>query len=116
MPTRPLGTDLRDGGSQPFPRREQLLFVDDVVPIEHGPRLVAGEQHGDPLRYARTDQVPRRAASTIVEKPMRDLRLPTGVAQGVAPDANRDAIPAKHARAPRTARAFSTIQHLPQRD
>ena len=81
---------------------QEFLLVDDVVPIEHGPRLVAGEQHGDPLRYARADQVPCRGASTIVEEPMRDLGLPAGVAQGVAQGValrtNRDAVASKHAR------------------
>ena len=45
--------------------------MDDVGPIEHGPRFVPGEQHGDPFRDARPDQVAGGRASAIVQQPMR---------------------------------------------
>jgi Resolvase, N terminal domain len=53
--------------------REEFLLVDDVVPIEHGPRFVAGEQHGDPFRDARPNQVPCGGAAAIVEEPVWKL-------------------------------------------
>jgi hypothetical protein len=37
---------------------------------------VAGEQHGDPLRDARSDQVARGRASAIVQQAVRHLGLP----------------------------------------
>ena len=36
-------------GDQLVPGLEEFLFVDDVVAIEDGAALVAGQEHGDPL-------------------------------------------------------------------
>ena len=69
--------------------REEFLLGDEVISIEHGPRFVAGEQHGDPFGHARADQIARGRAATVVQEPMRDLCLPSGVAQGVVPPGER---------------------------
>ena len=95
---RTLGTARLQVGRQPVPGRQQFPFVHDVVAIEHGARLVAREQHGDPLRHPGADQVPGLGAPTIVEQTMGHARPATGVAQRGAPDAHRHAVAVKHAR------------------
>ena len=52
---------------------QELLLVHGIVPVEHGARFVRGDQHGDPLRHARPDQVARGRASAIVQEAVRDL-------------------------------------------
>ena len=41
---------LRQIGDQLIPGLEEFLFVDDVVAVEDGAGLVAGQEHGDPAR------------------------------------------------------------------
>ncbi len=48
------------------PGVEQFLFVDDVVAVEDGAALVAGQEHGDPLGDAGADQVAGGGAAGIV--------------------------------------------------
>jgi hypothetical protein len=43
-----LGFSSGEVRGQSLPGGEEFLLVDDVVSIEHRPRFVAGEQHGDP--------------------------------------------------------------------
>ena len=109
-----LGAALRDVGGEPLPGRQELLFIHDVVAIKDRPRLVAGQQHGDSLGYARADQVPGGGASTIVEEPMWDLGRPTRVAERGAPLANGHAVPAKHARVLRLLPATAPREDLLQ--
>ena len=100
MPTGRLNlqTTLRDVRCQPLAGGEQLLLIHDVVTIEYRPRLMAGKQHGNALRHAGANQVPRGRSPAVMQEPMRNLGLPARVAQRSAPDANGDAVPAEHAR------------------
>jgi hypothetical protein len=68
-PSRISTSVPRNIGGQPLPGREQFLLVHDVVPIEHGPRFVSGEQHGEATR----------------ERPAR-CRAPAGSGLARAPD------------------------------
>ena len=45
---------------------EQFLLVDDVVAVEDGPALVAGQEYGDPLGDIRADQVARGGAPAVI--------------------------------------------------
>ena len=100
-------------GRQALAGREEFLLIDDVVPIKHGPRFVAGQQHGDPFGDARPNQVTRGGPSAIVQEAVRDVGLPTRVAQGVTPHPDRDAVASKHPAVARRAGARSTIQYVP---
>jgi hypothetical protein len=104
------GSAPRDIGGQPLPCREQFLLVHDVVAIKHRARLMAREQHRDPLRHTRADQVARGRAPTIVEEPMRDLGLAAGIAQRGAPRPDRDPVAAKHTRIPPLLPTTATLQ------
>ena len=53
-------------GGQSLSGREEFLLVDDVVPVKHRTCFVARQQHGDPFRDARPDQIPRGSAAAIV--------------------------------------------------
>ena len=48
---------LRQIGDQLVSGLKQFLLVDDVVAVEDGAALVAGQEHGNPLGDARADQV-----------------------------------------------------------
>ena len=71
---------------------EQFLLVDDVVAVEDGPALVAGQEHSDPFGDVRTDQVAGGGAAAIVEEAGRH---PSGLAGGAprgAPAPDGDAV------------------------
>ena len=70
---------------------EQFLLVDDVVAVEDGAALVAGQEHGDPLGDAGADQVAGGGAAAIVEEAGRHAGRLAGGAPGRAPAADRDA-------------------------
>ena len=55
-------------GDQLVAGLEQFLFVDDVVAVEDGAGLVAGQEHGDALGDAGADQVAGGGAAAIVEE------------------------------------------------
>ena len=55
-------------GSRVVPGVEQFLLVDDVVAVENGAALVAGQEHGDPLGHAGADQVAGGRTSAIVRR------------------------------------------------
>ena len=57
---------------------EQFLLVDDVVAVEDGAALVAGQEHGDPLGDAGADQVAGGGAAAIVEEAGRHAGRLTG--------------------------------------
>ena len=71
---------LPDVRGQSLPGREQFLFIDDVVTIKHGARLVTGEQHRHTFWHPRSNEIPRRRATAVMEQTMRDLSLPASVA------------------------------------
>ncbi len=59
---------LRQIGDELVPGVERFLLVDDVVAVEDGAALVAGQEHGDPLWDAGADQVAGDGAAAIVEE------------------------------------------------
>ena len=69
---------------------EQFLFVDDVVAVEDGAALVAGQEHGDPLGDAGADQVAGGGAAAIVEEAGRHAGRLTGGAPRRAQAADVD--------------------------
>jgi hypothetical protein len=71
---------------------------------------VAGKQHGDPFGDARPNQVARGGPSAIVQEAVRDVGLPTRVAQGVTPHPDRTPSRRNTRRSPG---ARSTIQYVP---
>ena len=78
-----------------LPGVEQFLIVDDVVAVEDGAALVAGQEHGDPLGDAGADQVAGGGAAAIVEEAGRHAgRLTDG-----APAADGDAVAVEDERA-----------------
>ena len=71
---------------------EQFLFVDDVVAVEDGAGLMAGQEHGDALGDAGADQVAGGGAAAIVEEAGRYAGRLTGGAPRRAPAADGDAV------------------------
>ena len=67
---------LRQIGDQLVPGVEQFLLVDDVVAVEDGAALVAGQEHGDAFGDVRADQVASGGAATIVEEAGRHAGRP----------------------------------------
>ena len=82
---------------------EQFLLVDDVVAVEDGAALVAGQEHGDPLGDAGADQVAGGGAAAIVEEAGRHAGRLTGGAPRGAPAADGDAVSVEDQRAIRVA-------------
>ena len=78
---------------------EQFLLVDDVVAVEDGAGLVAGQEHGDPLGHAGADQVAGGGAAAIVEEAGRHAGRLTGGAPRRAPAADGDAVAVEDQRA-----------------
>ena len=74
---------------------EQFLLVDDVVGVEDGAALVAGQEHGDPLGDFGADQVAGGGAPTIVKEAGRH----GGRLTGGAPAADGDAVAVEDERA-----------------
>ena len=87
-----MGLLLGEIRGQSLSGHQELLLIDDVVAIEHRPGLVPGEQHGDPFRDARPDQVPRGRATAIMQEPVGHVGLATRVAQRRAPHADGHAV------------------------
>ena len=81
---------LRQIGDKLVPGVEQFLLADDVVAVEDGAALVAGQEHGDPLGDAGADQVARGGAAAIVEEAGRHAGRLTGGAPRRAPAADVD--------------------------
>ena len=71
---------------------EQFLLVDDVVAVEDGAGLVAGQEHGDPLGDTGADQVAGGGAAAIMEEAGRHAGRLTGGAPRRAPAADGDAV------------------------
>ena len=90
---------LRQIGDQLVPGLEQFLLVDDVVTVEDGAALVAGQEHGDPLGDAGADQVASGGAAAIVEEAGRHPGRLTGSAPRRAPAADGDAVAVEDERA-----------------
>lgn len=74
---------------------QQLAFIDDVVAIEHGARLVTRQQHGDAFWDASAYQVSRRGSPTIMEQSMGYVRFTACVTEGMPPHAYGDPIATK---------------------
>ena len=90
---------LRQIGDQLVAGLEQFLFVDDVVAVEDGAGLVAGQEHGDPLGDTGADQVAGGGAAAIVEEAGRHASRLTGGAPRRAPAADGDAVAVEDQRA-----------------
>ena len=67
---------LRQRGDQLVAGLEQFLFVDDVVAVEDGAGLVAGQEDGDPLGDAGADQGAGGGAAAIAEEAGRHTGRP----------------------------------------
>ena len=65
-------------GDELFAGVEQFLLIDDVVAVEDGAALVAGQEHGDPLGDAGADQVARGGAAAVVQEAGRHAGRLTG--------------------------------------
>ena len=83
---------LRQIGDQLIPGLEEFLFVDDVVAVEDGAGLVAGQEHGDALGDAGADQVAGGGAAAIVEEAGWHAGRLAGGAPRRAPAADGDAV------------------------
>ena len=83
---------LRQIGDELIPGLEEFLFVDDVVAVEDGAGLVAGQEHGDALGHAGADQVAGGGAAAIVEEAGRHPGRLAGRAPRRAPAADGDAV------------------------
>ena len=81
------------------PGLEQFLLVDEVVAVEDGAALVAGQEHGDPFGDAGADQVAGGGAAAIVEEAGRHAGRLTGGAPRCAPAADGDAVAVEDERA-----------------
>jgi hypothetical protein len=82
MAIKPMDLILRvlvEVGGESLSSRQQFLFVDNVIAVKHRARLMAGEQHRDALGDARSDEVARGGAATVMEQPMRDPGFATRV-------------------------------------
>ena len=90
---------LRQIGDQLVAGLEQFLLVDDVVAVEDGAGLVAGQEHGDALGDAGADQVAGGGAAAIVEEAGRYASRLTGGAPRRAPAADGDAVAVEDQRA-----------------
>ena len=90
---------LRQIGDKLVASLEQFLLVDDVVAVEDGAALVAGQEHGDSLGHAGADQVAGGGAAAIVEEAGRHAGRLTGGAPGRAPAADGDAVAVEDERA-----------------
>ena len=72
-------------GDQLVAGLEQFLFVDDVVAVEDGAGLVAGQKHGEALGDTGADQVAGGGAAAIVKEAGRYASRLTGGAPRRAP-------------------------------
>ena len=77
--------------------------MDDVVAVEDGAALVAGQEHGDPLGDAGADQVAGGGAAAIVEEAGRHAGRLAGGAPRRAPAPDGDAVAVEDQRAVRVA-------------
>ena len=78
---------------------EQFLLVDDVVAVEAGAGLVAGQEHGDALGDTGADQVAGGGAAAIVEEAGRYASRLRGGAPRGTPAADGDAVAVEDERA-----------------
>ena len=111
---RRLGV-LRQIGDELVAGLEEFLFVDDVVAVEDGAGLVAGQEHGDALGDTGADQVAGGGAAAIVEKAGRYAGRLTGGAPRRAPAADGDAVAVEDQRAVGVAAHPSARQGLGNR-
>ena len=98
-PTRRRLCVLRQVGDQLVASLEQFLLIDDVVAVEDGAGLVAGQEHGDALGDAGADEVAGGGAAAIVEEAGRYASRLTGGAPRGTPAADGDAVAVEDQRA-----------------
>ena len=91
---------------------EQFLLVDDVVAVEDGAALVAGQEHGDPLGDAGADQVAGGGAAAIVEEAGRHPGRLAGGAPRRAPAPDGDAVAVEDERAVGVAACPPSVQRV----
>ena len=103
---------LRQIGDQLVSGLKQFLLVDDVVAVEDGAALVAGQEHGNPLGDARADQVAGGGAAAIVEEAGRHPGRLTGRAPRGAPAPDRDAVAVEDQRAAWVAACPPSVQRV----
>ena len=103
---------LREVGDELVPGVEQFLLVDDVVAVEDGAALVSGQEHGNPLGDAGSDQVARGGAAAVVKKTGRHPGRLTGGAPRRAPAANWNAVAVEDERTVRVAAGPPPRQRL----
>ena len=84
-PPRGVACVLRQIGDQLVASLEEFLLIDDVVAVEDGAGLVAGQEHGDPLGDAGADQVAGGGAAAVVEEAGRHAGRLAGGAPRRAP-------------------------------
>ena len=90
---------LREILDELVPGVEQFLLINNVVAVEDGAALVAGQEHGDPLGDIRADQVAGGGAPAIVEEAGRHPGRLAGGAPCRAPASDRDPITVEDERA-----------------
>ena len=106
---------LRQIGDELVAGLEQFLLVNNVVAVEDGATLVAGQEHGDPFGDIRADQVAGGGAPAIVEEAgWHPCRL-AGGAPRRAPAADGDAVTVEDERAVRIAACPPSRQGLGRR-
>ena len=89
---------LHQIGDQLVASVEQFLLVDDVVAVEDGAGLVAGQEHVDALGDTGADEVAGGGTAAIVEEAGRYASRLTGGAPRRAPAADRDVVAVKDKR------------------
>jgi hypothetical protein len=72
------GTLPVDVGGEPIARIQQILFADDVVPVEDTAGFVPGQHHGDAFGDAGPDQIAGGRAPAVVEMLAGQARESTG--------------------------------------
>ena len=102
-PTRRRLCVLRQIGDELVACLDQFLLIDDVVAVEDGAGLVAGQEHGDPLWDAGADQVAGGGAAAVVEEAGRHAGRLAGRTPRGAPAADGDAVAVEDERAVRVA-------------
>jgi hypothetical protein len=88
----------------------QIVIADDVVAVKNRSRFVAGDHHGDPLRYSCPDHVPHCGSAEIMEEASADAGLGAGGIPGASIISNQTAsVPAGKNQRTQLAAAFAVF-------
>ena len=90
---------------------EEVLFVHDVVAIEHRPTAVPHKHHRHALGHTCTNEVACRRPPIIVQKTRRNTCVGTGIRKCPPPSAHRQSVSTKHRGAARILPALASGQH-----